>query len=357
MSYISNKLLYVIFKNNKLKNFKDINKITKKVLRLKKKFSENEFIKFKDIIDYIIGFNLNINKFVKYKDKSDNGVELLLNYYCDKYNTNDENKRLVDELDYKSKKQVLDNLLKLEKGIYIDINKINSGIYNSSFNINKLNLEDDLMFMRVLGIDKVNGDFNCSNNNNLRSLRGGPKIVEKRYDCSDCNLISLEGCAEEVGSFYCYNNKNLKSLKGGPKIVGGYYECSRCGLESLEGCAEEVSGFNCCNNRNLESLKYGPNIVEGKYSCFDCGLISLIGSPEKVSSFDCSFNENLKDLIGGPKVVKIEFKCSYCNLETLDGLAKEIGLSLSCLGGNKFDREYVERYIKDNGVELRGDIK
>jgi len=40
------------------------------------------------------------------------------------------------------------------------------------------------------------------------------------FDCTDMNLISLEGCPEEIeGSFWCSYNK-LTSLEGCPKKVG-----------------------------------------------------------------------------------------------------------------------------------------
>ena len=52
-------------------------------------------------------------------------------------------------------------------------------------------------------MSKVNGNFNCSNN----------------------NLTSLEGAPKEVGgSCYCYEN-NLTTLEGAPKTVGGNFDC------------------------------------------------------------------------------------------------------------------------------------
>ncbi len=115
--------------------------------------------------------------------------------------------------------------------------------------------------------------------------------------------------------FIVLNNKDLTSLKGGHKVVDGLYNCSGCDLSSLEGCPEFVGGFYCYDNKNLISLEGGPKVVIGWYNCYGC------------------------------------------NLEKLDGLAEEIGGALICLEGNKFDKEYVKKFIKDNNIELKGYIR
>ena len=73
--------------------------------------------------------------------------------------------------------------------------------------------------------NKVGGYFYCDNNQ-LTSLEGCPKTVERDFFCSSNQLTSLEGCPNIVkGNFYCNNNK-LTSLEGCPKTVGGSFFCS-----------------------------------------------------------------------------------------------------------------------------------
>jgi len=177
--------------------------------------------------------------------------------------------------------------------------------------------------------------FDCSYNENLIDLKGGPKEA-KEYICTDCGLTSLEGAPKKVEYFNCSNNKYLKSLKGAPR---------------------EVKKFYCSKNYNLLNLKYGPEEVE-EYDCFYCGLVSLEGAPRKVKFFNCSNNNiiyedgsKLKNLIGGPEEVEEFYDCSNCRLESLEGLAKKIGI-LMCYG-NEFNRKYVEKFIKENNIEVK----
>lgn len=103
-------------------------------------------------------------------------------------------------------------------------------------------------------------------------------VINGDFDCSNLELISLEGAPTEVeGSFYCYNNL-ITSLKGAPQIVRGSFLCYRDELTSLEGAPQEVGGnFNCAKNK----------------------LTSLEGAPQKVGgNFWCNYNPNLHSLEG-----------------------------------------------------------
>ena len=72
--------------------------------------------------------------------------------------------------------------------------------------------------------------------------------VKGHFNCSNNNLVSLEGAPEEVGgSFFC-NNNNLTTLKGSPKVVKEYFDCSDNKLKSLEGAPEEAGFFSCSEN-------------------------------------------------------------------------------------------------------------
>jgi hypothetical protein len=81
---------------------------------------------------------------------------------------------------------------------------------------------------------------------NVKSLKGCPKIVNGIFDCSRCyNLINLEGAPEVVsGSFKCSDCSNLRTLEGSPKFVGDDFDCGGCfNLKSLKGCPDEISGI------------------------------------------------------------------------------------------------------------------
>ncbi len=338
MNNISHTLIEMIFNNKELDSFEDL----KRCYDLNKRLQEENLVEFKDVIDIIVknkisldwlkGFKdkglmelkddieeivklgLKFDKLVKYKDRYDNNVDVIINCLYDEYNTSEENRKLVDELDYEGKKHVIDNLIKVKW--YIVKSKLRGNIYNGDLSFDEKDIIGDLMFMRVLNIDVVNGDFKCNYNRNLMSLKGGLKVVNDCFYCSYCDLRSLEGSPEFVGgNFNCSGNKNLMSLKGGPNVVNGWYNCSGCDLRRLEGCPEVVGGFECSGNKNLVDLKGGPKVIKkGRYDCRDC------------------------------------------KLDKLDGLAEEISGDLDCLEGNKFDWDDVEKYIEDNNIKLMGKI-
>ena len=100
---------------------------------------------------------------------------------------------------------------------------------------------------------KVNGYFNCYDNN-LTSLEGAPKYVGRNFYCGDNNeLASLEGAPKYVGgSFWCGDIPKLTSLEGAPERVDGDFTCYNNELTSLDGAPEYVGGyFDCRNNPNL----------------------------------------------------------------------------------------------------------
>ena len=91
---------------------------------------------------------------------------------------------------------------------------------------------------------EVKGNFDCSYCD-LTSLEGAPKIVKKTFHCVDCNsLTSLEGAPEKVGrDFNCNDCNSLISLEGAPKEVEGVFNCSGCkSLTSLAGIPKKIGG-------------------------------------------------------------------------------------------------------------------
>ena len=125
-----------------------------------------------------------------------------------------------------------------------------------------------------LKFNKVNGSFDCSNNN-LETLEGSPKYVKNMFNCSRNKLTNLHFAPKKSESFIC--NRNM--------------------ITSLEGCPESVETLFYCQENNLTTLKGGPESVGNEFSCWNNELSSLEGCPKYVGKdFDCSFNEiiNLK---------------------------------------------------------------
>lgn len=81
--------------------------------------------------------------------------------------------------------------------------------------------------------------------NELKNLSGITKNIGFSLDVSGNFLNSLEGCQEKIeGNFNCSDNKNLENLVGGPMEVGGDYRCERnLNLKSLDGAPKYVDGY------------------------------------------------------------------------------------------------------------------
>ena len=87
------------------------------------------------------------------------------------------------------------------------------------------------------------------------------------FDCSYCELTSLEGCPKEVtGSFYCSYNE-LITLKNGPEKVGGFYLCNDNKLKTLEFSPKQIYNTFTCSNNKLNSLKYCPENLSIEIHC------------------------------------------------------------------------------------------
>ena len=173
---------------------------------------------------------------------------------------------------------------------------------------------------------RINGWFDCSYCENLKSLEGTPKYVKTDFNCSYCNnLTSLEGAPEDVGlNFYCVGCILLKDLTGAPKKVEGDFTCSQCdNLKSLRGAPEEVGKRFDCSFTNIESLQYAPKTVR-ILTCHDCkNLKSIKGCQGKIGNFNCSNCMNLKSLKDGPEVTTF-YNCSSTSIESLEGAPEKM---------------------------------
>lgn len=156
-----------------------------------------------------------------------------------------------------------------------------------------------------------------------------PTHIDGSFDCSFCNLLSLEGA---------------------PKSVDGFFNCSRNNLTSLEGAPSAVQVFDCSFNK-LTSLKGAPSIgIEG-FICDSNNLTSLEGSPSSVSKHFHCFNNNLTSLEGSPISVGGNFYCVANNLTSLEGIPSHIGGYWSFedqKNGKEFTREEIRSAMADS---------
>jgi hypothetical protein len=83
-------------------------------------------------------------------------------------------------------------------------------------------------------------NFSCDNNE-LTSLVGGPKFVERGYSCSENKLTSLEGAPVTVGTNFVVRNNKLTSLEGAPTSIGLALLCGDNELTNLKNIHKQIN--------------------------------------------------------------------------------------------------------------------
>jgi hypothetical protein len=125
------------------------------------------------------------------------------------------------------------------------------------------------------------------------------KVIGDFY-CGSNELETLEYSPENVVNFSCNNNK-LKTLIGMPKIISNNFDCSNNDLISMEGFTS-ANNFICigCPIYNIYKLFEDPTKIE-LFNDYDCVRVEN-GKP-------CIIIDRLNDFleeIGKPSVENVE---------------------------------------------------
>jgi len=180
------------------------------------------------------------------------------------------------------------------------------------------------------GLIDVQGDFLCDklkNESTIEKLPVSFGVVTGNFDCSDLEMLTLEGSPQEVGGYFKCSRNRINSLIGAPRKVGGYFDCSDWGvisrshkITSLEGAPQEVGGdFDCSSNR-ITSLKGAPQKVGGSFHCHSNLIHSLEGAPSEVGGIFTCHNNLLETLKGAPKTINVgqAFVCKQNPLKSIE---------------------------------------
>jgi hypothetical protein len=166
-------------------------------------------------------------------------------------------------------------------------------------------------WLKKLGIKnfRINGDMTISTDDSVdlsgKGISAFPSFIQFKYiggegifDVSDNDLKVLRGCPVECNVFYCNNNPGLRTLRGGPEIVD-VYNCSNNNIVSLSGAPKRCVQFLAQHNPKLTSLKEGPKHIcgteelGGVYNVSDCGIEGiegLVGCAKIEGTFKCTGN-------------------------------------------------------------------
>jgi hypothetical protein len=106
-----------------------------------------------------------------------------------------------------------------------------------------------------LNFGEVSGKFDISGNSGMlhyyKSIKGCPKYVGGRFNCSDQRLNSLENCPKYVGGNFDCSNNNITSFEFYPEHVGGKFICWGNPIESVW---DLISSNDECNKEVIDLL-------------------------------------------------------------------------------------------------------
>ena len=186
--------------------------------------------------------------------------------------------------------------------------------------------------------DDLTVDVNSRVDLSFKDLKDVPikfNKIEGDFNCSDNNLTSLEGCPTVInGGFHCGFN-NLTSLKGCPTVINGGFHCSNNYLTSLECCPKEVNGnFSCNNNNRLISFEFFPQEINGNFIF----LHNIEIKEEELVNFHCKM-ENIEkiysDFNEDGNVEEFLNKVNYYKSKKENELLKELSVNSNNVKLNK----------------------
>ena len=177
---------------------------------------------------------------------------------------------------------------------------------DGSVHINSLSLKD---IPEILNGVHVKGNFNVSYNV-LKSLNNSPVKVDGEFRCMyNKNLKSLVGAPKEVKSLIA-NNCSLRDLNGipnfnAPVINTGNIDLSSNQLTSLVGLPTKVFGkLSIYNNPGLKTLNGCSEHIKGDFEALWLPITNCIGGPKYVGGDLYLYDTEINSLEGFPKEVR-----------------------------------------------------
>jgi hypothetical protein len=199
---------------------------------------------------------------------------------------------------------------------WIDHNGIQNAIVNRDLSIDvdgdvdiwrSLNSVLPVRFSRITGLLNLSSKF--------KSLKGLPPDTIGGLNCIGSGITSLEGCSRVVkNSFSVSYCESLKSLKGGPRIVNGSYGAKDVKLDSLEGIAEEIQGslLLTLTNPNIKLLDI-LKIKRLKAFDLDATNVNLMPTSTQLSKI---FTKWLKEPYGNKRIIGCQSALIDAGLES-----------------------------------------
>jgi hypothetical protein len=119
-------------------------------------------------------------------------------------------------------------------------------------------------------------------------------LLRKHFGTSGTITVAPDSLVNVTGDCHLDNDYKVKHLPIKFDVVGRTFKCTANDLTSLNGAPKHVEkDFNCSQNE-LTSLVGGPLYVGGKYECTDNPLVSLEGFPKDVlDTFYCTWSPDL----------------------------------------------------------------
>jgi hypothetical protein len=243
---IFNKFSY----KEKLQALKSVINLPDDIWKTLDSFLRNEFLSVGPNLTPYQADDLKPNEIERYKKTRDISTTILMDDGNFQKNAIDSK---YNEIYKKIEKEQHDMILNMA-------NKYKNGNFDISYK--KIYSLPDISWLRI------SGNFYGSKNN-LTSLEGMPKYVERACSVSSNNLKNLKGSPEYVGGDFRFDDNDILSLEGSPDYVGGSFVGSSYSLTSLKGSPKKIEGnFTLLKSPNLSTLD-GISLHIGGYISVD----------------------------------------------------------------------------------------
>lgn len=223
-----------------------------------------------------------------------------------------------------------------------DVKKLNIIKLCKLYNINDYRITDeytvnvngpvDLSFKNLKTIPikfgVVRGTFDCSGNF-LENLINSPFRVEANYLCKNQynkTLKSLKGISKEIqGRFDCSDNENLKSFEYGPEIINYNIDISHTGISSLDFFPDIINSITVTGTPLWTIFRLSPGIEK------DNEMLNLFREYDPIhpvinSKINLPF---VGDIVNTKCTLYLDRLVDFLNLVGMERSAKHIQMSSS----------------------------
>ena len=185
--------------------------------------------------------------------------------------------------------------------------------FDDSVDVNgNVYMSDNYLEYIPINFDTVTGDFNIRFNK-LTSLKGCPREVGRNFNCNNNETLkTLDNLPIRVGGIINFENCGLISTKGLNNVVCDEFELSKNNISDLTGCPKHTNRLILSDN-NITSLQ-GVSLTTSILSVANNPLQSFKGSKIVIEDRNGYSNKIILDNVKLKNTIDLPSSMDYISL-------------------------------------------